>query len=251
MTEESRDPRNGPVPASLDQEFLQSESMRGVRFLLEYAKAEEVLNRWAVRSTIVVFGSARAFESGSPRHLAWYRQAREFGRIASQEGGALAGNDGVRDNVVATGGGPGIMEAANRGARDAGAPTIGFGITLPREQRPNAYITPELTFEFGYFAMRKLHLALRANALVVFPGGFGTLDELFELLTLSQTGRGPRIPIVLFDSTFWQRIVNFEGLVEEGMIGQRDLELFDFADEAREAWDTLAAQGLGADRDKA
>ena len=192
--------------AALDQEFILSDSMRGVRFLLEYAKAEERLRAWGVRSTIVVFGSARVrsadgIPAGRDRGRAafWYEEARRFGRLASERGGALYPRDGVRDNVIATGGGPGVMEAANRGAMEAGAPSIGFNITLPHEQEPNPYTTPDLTFNFHYFAMRKMHLAMRANALVVFPGGFGTLDELFEILTLRQTGKAPRIPVALFD----------------------------------------------------
>jgi len=232
------------LPAALDQEFILGDSMRGVRFLLEYAKAEEHLRRWGVRSTIVVFGSARVNESQGGRRSWWYEQSRAFGRLASEKGGALADHEGMRDNVIATGGGPGIMEAANRGAIDAGAPTIGFNIRLPMEQEPNPYITPDLSFEFHYFAMRKMHLAMRANALVVFPGGFGTLDELFEILTLSQTEKAPRIPTVLFDRDYWTRIVNFDALVEEGMIASRDLELFDFANDHQEAWDTLVSHGL-------
>jgi len=249
--------------AVTDEEFLLGDSTRGVRFLLEYAKPEEYLRTWGIRSTIVVFGSARVRPAGDPaagtapvpgvpdarfqgsaRASRWYEEARLFGRIASERGGALHARDGVRDNVIATGGGPGIMEAANRGAWEAGAPTIGFNITLPHEQEPNAYSTPDLTFRFHYFAMRKMHLAMRANALVVFPGGFGTLDELFELLTLQQTGKTSRLPIVLFDKSFWTRIVNFEALAEEGMINAEDLNLFDFADSAEEAWDRLVQRGL-------
>ncbi len=232
------------LPAALDREFLFGDSMRGVRFLLEYAKAEEHLRNWSVRSTIIVFGSARIREHDAGRRGWWYDQARRFGRIASERGGAMKDNSGVRDNVIATGGGPGIMEAANRGAREAGAPTIGFNIELPREQEPNPYITPDLCFSFHYFAMRKMHLAMRAHALVVFPGGFGTLDELFEMLTLSQTERAPTIPVVLFDGDYWRRIVNFEALAEEGMIAPADLDLFDFANDAEEAWATLRRRGL-------
>ncbi|TJX00384.1 LOG family protein, partial [Neisseria gonorrhoeae] len=131
---------------------------------------------------------------------------------------ALTDNGGVRDNVIATGGGPGIMEAANRGASDAGAPSIGFNITLPREQKPNPYSTPGLTFQFHYFAMRKMHLAMRANALVAFPGGFGTFDELFEIITLRQTNKSPAIPIVLFDEKYWRSAVNFDVLIDNGMV---------------------------------
>ena len=213
--------------AALDHDFLMGASMRGVRFMLEYAKSDEALRAWGVRSTIVVFGSARVAEQGEGRQAFWYEQAREFGRIASQRGGAILGQSGQpRDNVIATGGGPGVMEAANRGACEAGAPSIGFNITLPHEQYPNPYSTAELTFRFHYFGMRKMHLAMRANALVVFPGGFGTLDELFELLTLRQTGKAPPIPIVLVDEAYWRGIVDFERMRQEGMVAQRDLDIF-------------------------
>lgn len=249
--------------AALDTEFLLGDSTRGLRFMLEYQKAEERLRAWGIRTTIVVFGSARVLHRGSddpaaataplppgaePRAGAasarWYDEAREFGRIASERGGALRPIDGVLDNVIATGGGPGIMEAANRGAADVGAPSIGFNIRLPFEQEPNAYSTPDLTFQFHYFAMRKMHLAMRAAALVVFPGGFGTMDELFEILTLRQTEKAPFIPIVLFDRHYWSKVINFEALLAEGMIGEDDLDLFEFAESAEEAWDCLVRKGL-------
>jgi uncharacterized protein (TIGR00730 family) len=197
-----------------------------------------------VRSTIVVFGSARVREDGPGRQAAWYAAAREFGAIASKRGGAFLDGGQSRDNVVATGGGPGLMEAANRGAVEAGAPTIGFNITLPHEQDPNPYTTPELTFRFHYFAMRKMHLAMRANALVVFPGGFGTFDELFEILTLRQTDKMPKIPVVLFDQAYWRSVVRFDALIEAGMIDAADLELFRFAEDAEELWSALCAGGL-------
>lgn len=243
MTQTNEDDDNGAqlnspsyrLPA-LDQDFLLGDSMRGVRFLLEYAKAEEALRDWGVRSTVVVFGSARVREDGAGRQAAWYRDAREFGRIVSVEGGALHPRDGLRDNVIATGGGPGLMEAANRGAFDVGAPSIGFNIRLPWEQEPNRFSTPELTFRFHYFAMRKMHLAMRANALVIFPGGFGTMDEMFEMLTLKQTGKAPPIPILLFDEAYWTSVVNFEGLLEAGMLGRDDLGIFRFANRPEEAW---------------
>ena len=201
-----------------DQEFLLRDEMRPFRFGMEYAKAEYALRDWGVRSTVVVFGSARcpsaedaAAQAKKARGAAekraaqkaldrsrFYEDARAFGRIVSMRGGALAASGAPRDNVIATGGGPGIMEAANRGASECGAPSIGFNITLPHEQAPNPWSTPELTFRFHYFAMRKMHLAMRANALAVFPGGFGTMDELFELLTLVQTGKAPSVPIILF-----------------------------------------------------
>jgi uncharacterized protein (TIGR00730 family) len=151
----------------------------------------------------------------------------------------------VRHNVIATGGGPGIMEAANRGAYDVGAPSIGYNITLPLEQEPNAYSTPELTLRFHYFAMRKMHFAIRAAALVVFPGGFGTFDELFEILTLRQTGKSDEnLPILLYDRKYWRSAVNFEYLAEMGVIGPGDLTLFDFADDPEEAWTALVKGGI-------
>jgi uncharacterized protein (TIGR00730 family) len=240
--------------AAFDQDFLLGDSMRGVRFLLEYAKAEERLRAWGVRSTIVVFGSARVrrgneessepASSNNPRRARWYEQARLFGKLASLKGGALHPINSMRDNVIATGGGGGIMEAVSRGAWEAGAPAIGFNIRLPSEQEPNAFLTPDLTFNFHYFAMRKMHLAMRANALVVFPGGFGTLDELFEMLTLHQSGKVSSVPIVLFDRSYWTKLVNFEFLAEEGMIAPADLTLFGFADDYEEIWKTLVERGL-------
>jgi uncharacterized protein (TIGR00730 family) len=239
-----------------DVEFLMRDSMRGVRFLLEYAKAEEHLRDWGVRSTVVVFGSARVEPAPegtggiegkphpAPRSAVWYEEARRFGGIVSERGGALTPVDGKRDNVIATGGGPGIMEAANRGAYEAGAPSIGFNIRLPSEEEPNPYTTPELTFQFHYFAMRKMHLAMRANALVVFPGGFGTFDELFEILTLRQTDKAPRIPIVLFDESYWRSVINFDVLVRHGMIRAEDIDLFRFAEDAEGVWSALMAGGL-------
>jgi uncharacterized protein (TIGR00730 family) len=227
------------LPA-LDPDFLLGDSMRGVRLQLEYEKAEEILRAWTVRSTIVVFGSARTH----PDKGTWYEEARRFGRIASERGGALKPDGSVRDNVIATGGGPGIMEAANRGAMDAGAPSIGFNIGLPHEQEPNAYSTPELTFQFHYFAVRKLHFAMRANALMIFPGGFGTLDEFFELVTLMQTGKMHHIPVVLMDKDYWSKVINFEVLAQAGTIGPEDLKLFSFADDAESAWSELVRLGL-------
>jgi uncharacterized protein (TIGR00730 family) len=232
------------LPA-LDQEFLLSDSMRGVRFLLEYAKAEQVLRRWQIVSTIVVFGSARVREDGPPQHAHWYEQARLFGRIASQRGGSLQQpEDGVL-NVITTGGGPGIMEAANRGATEAGAPSIGFNITLPTEQQPNPYSTPELTFRFHYFAMRKMHLAMRAAALVVFPGGFGTLDELFEVLTLQQTRKAPPIPTILVDEEYWRGAINFSWFARHGMVSASEIELFSFAADGEDAWRQLERRSVG------
>lgn len=241
-----RDPSSFPayrLPA-LDQDFLLGDSMRGVRFLLEYSKAEEALRAWQVRSTIVAFGSARVREDGPGEQARWYEQARQFGRITSERGGALCEQAQPRDNVIATGGGPGLMEAANRGAMEAGAPSIGFNVALPHEQMPNPYTTPELTFQFHYFAMRKMHLAMRANGLVVFPGGFGTLDELFEILTLRATDKSPPIAIVLFDEAYWRSIVNFDALVAQGMVTPQECALFRFADDAEGAWAALESEGL-------
>jgi len=224
------------LPAS-DPDFILSDSMQGVRFLLEFAKADERLRSWGVRTTIVVLGSARIREAngdgrGVPAAASmarWYDEARRFGRIVSERGGALAPIDGQRDNVIATGGGPGIMEAANRGACDVGAPSIGFNIQLPREQEPNPYSTPELTFQFHSFAMRKMHLAMRAAGVVAFPGGFGTLAELFEVLTLVQTRKGRLIPLVCVDRNYWTQVVNFHALLHAGVISPADLSLLRFA----------------------
>lgn len=237
--------------AALDQDFLLGESMRGARFLLEYEKADQILKRLNVKSTIVVFGSARTREDGPGKQAFWYNQARSFGRIASERGGALSDEDGVHRNVIATGGGPGTMGAANRGARDAGAMTIGYNIRLPLEQEPNPYTTPELTFQFHYFAMRKMHFAMRANALVVFPGGFGTFDELFEILTLRQTGKASQMPIVLFDEAYWRDVVHFDKLAEYGVIDRADLALFRFSDSAEATWEALVEQGLGVENPSA
>lgn len=252
-----------------DLAFLRREDMRDVRFQLEYAKADTLLSEWGIRSTIIVFGSARIpspeqaqmllDQARTPEEVAhaqrraaqtpWYEAAREFGAIASERGGAFAPRNRWRDNVIATGGGPGAMEAANRGAFEIGAPSIGFNITLPTEQEPNPYTTPELTFQFHYFALRKMHLAIRANALVVFPGGYGTLDELFEILTLEQTGRAIK-PVVLFDKAYWTNLINFQHLVDHGMIAEKDLGLFTYADTPEEIWAHLVEKGvLDAPRD--
>jgi len=254
--DEKTSPSRSSLLAVEDVDFLLRPEMRSIRFALEYSKADLLLRDWGIRSTIIVFGSARCHSPETAKgleetpslskQLRWYDEARHFGRIASQRGGALAPQDRWRDNVIATGGGPGLMEAANRGASEAGAPTIGFNITLPQEQRPNPYITPELSFRFHYFAMRKMHLAMRANALIVFPGGFGTLDEMFEILTLQQTRKALPAPIVLFDQGYWRRLINFDALVEEAMISPQDLALFEFADTAEDVWNSLLKRGLKA-----
>ncbi len=251
------------LPA-LDSAFLTNrDEMRDLRVAIEYAKVELLLRDWGIRSTVVVFGSARtpspeqaealrrAAKGEAERRriderVALYQAAREFGRIVSEQGGAFAPHHRWRDNVIATGGGPGIMEAANRGAHEIGAPSIGFNIALPHEQEPNPYTTPELTFQFHYFGMRKMHLAMRANALMVFPGGFGTFDELFEILTLVQTKKTPAVPIVLFDHAYWQRVVNFDALVEAETIGREELALFEFADTVEDSWAILQKRGLTA-----
>ena len=247
-----------------DQEFLLRDEMRPFRFGMEYAKAEYALRDWGVRSTVVVFGSARTPSAEEAAALAkkargaaekraaqqaldrsrYYEDARAFARIVSMRGGALAASGAARDNVIATGGGPGIMEAANRGASESGAPSIGFNITLPHEQAPNSWSTPALTFRFHYFAMRKMHLAMRANALAVFPGGFGTFDELFEVLTLAQSEKMRPVPIVLFGRDYWNKVVNFAALAEEGMISEADLKLFEIVDTPEEGWASLIRRGL-------
>jgi uncharacterized protein (TIGR00730 family) len=228
------------LPA-LDTEFLLGDSTRGIRFQLEYQKAEEHLRNYGIDSTVVVFGSARVQHGASD---GWYDGARAFAKLCSERGGAKHGSKPLH-NVIATGGGPGIMEAANRGAYDADAPSIGYNITLPMEQEPNAYSTPDLTFRFHYFAMRKMHFAMRAAALVVFPGGFGTMDELFELLTLRQTGKMTKaLPVVLYDSAFWSRTINFQSFADAGLISPHDLKLFTMADTPQQAWDQLLSNGL-------
>ena len=254
------------IPADRDSEFLQREELRSVRIGLELLKPELIQREHGVRSTIVVFGSSRLQEpaaaqtalllaeqefAGSPRsaeaqrkasiarrHLAlakYYDVAREFGRLVS----STCQVDGRCDYVIVTGGGPGIMEAANRGAADVGAKSIGLNITLPHEQFPNPYITPELCFQFRYFAIRKMHFLIRAKALVAFPGGFGTLDELFETLTLLQSGKAQNVIVVLVGKEFWERIINWQWLVDNGLISSEDLHLFHYAETAQEAWDLI------------
>jgi uncharacterized protein (TIGR00730 family) len=215
-----------------DGEFLTRDELRPVRLQLELLKAEMALAERGIRSTIVMLGSARIpapeHAAAAPAGLAalapFYTQAREFARLATLR--ALA--TGNRDDVICTGGGPGIMEAGNRGAEDAGGISVSLNIVLPHEQVPNLYGTPELSFNFHYFAIRKMHFLMRARAIVVFPGGFGTLDELFEVLTLTQTGRMARLPILLFGEDFWRGVVNWQALVDAGTIAARDLELMTY-----------------------
>ena len=255
-----------------DTEFLLREELRPVRLQLELLKPELELLARGIEATIVTFGSARILEPEAARarretaearsraapddaSLAAavriaanlerlsrnYDEARRFARLVSTPRRA----DGQQRYVIVTGGGPGIMEAANRGAADAGAISIGHNIVLPHEQAPNPWITPELCFQFHYFALRKMHLMTRAKALIVFPGGFGTFDELFETLCLIQTGKSRPMPVLLFDRAYWNRVVGFQALVEEGVIDARDLALFDFVETAEEAWARIEAHYAG------
>lgn len=255
------------VLPELDSAFLQTDDLRGIRLMLEFHKPELHLKRAGVTSTVIVFGGTQiiprklaetdlglaqkelAAEPDNPQwqrrvqraesRLAkahYYDEACEFSRLVSSS----CQIDGRCDYVVVTGGGPGIMEAGNRGAFEAGAKSIGLNITLPEEQHPNPYITPDLCFMFRYFAMRKMHFLLRAKALVVFPGGFGTLDELFDALTLRQTNRMQVIPIILYGSEYWNRVIDFQFLADEGVIRDEHLELFQFADSPEEAWNIIA-----------
>jgi uncharacterized protein (TIGR00730 family) len=246
-----------------DVEFLQSDAMRQLRLALEFSKVDLVLKERGIASTVVVWGSHRIISPQEAEEVlgrardpvalkaakqqkrlsAWYQEARNFGRIVSERGGALA-TDGTRQNVIVTGGGPGIMEAANRGAIDAGAPSIGFNIVLPEEQEPNAFTTPDLTFRFHYFGIRKMHFAMRANALAVFPGGFGTLDELFEILTLKQTRKCALMPVILFSREYWRSTINFEALAELELIDREEAALFEIVNSAEEAWSVIVRRGL-------
>ncbi|MBY6066469.1 TIGR00730 family Rossman fold protein [Leisingera aquaemixtae] len=226
--------------AFADQDFMYREELRPVRLQLELLKPELMLNERGIESTIVMFGGARIPD---PEHkdkartqtLAdlshFYDEAREFARLMTEK----SKQSGGRQNVVVTGGGPGVMEAGNRGAQDAGGHSIGLSIVLPHEQAPNGFVTPDLSFNFHYFAIRKMHFLMRARAITVFPGGFGTMDELFESLTLIQTGRMERVPFLLFGKEFWDRIINWEALADAGTISDQDLDLFRVVDTAQEA----------------
>jgi hypothetical protein len=232
--------------AYADDDFLLTDDLRGVRLMLEYLKPELSMEAHGIDSTVVVFGSTRIADAAAAPSRArfdrdYYAEARRF---ASLMASASREQEGL-ECVIMTGGGPGIMEAANRGAADAGAESIGLNIVLPREQVPNPYITPELSFQFHYFALRKLHFLLRAKALVVFPGGYGTLDELFEALTLLQTKRIKPMPVLLFGESFWRRIVDFEAMVEVGVIAREDAELFRFVETAEAAVDIIRRNGGG------
>ena len=230
-----------------NEEFLDSDDARPLRILAEYLAPMHAFHRERIRDTIVFFGSARLASEGPLGH--YYDAARELARQVTTWSKNLPSHS--HRYVVCTGGGGGIMEAANRGASDAGGKTIGLNIGLPHEQQPNPYITRELAFEFHYFFMRKLWFAHLARALVVFPGGFGTLDELMEILTLMQTGKiARRIPVVLYGSSYWNEIVNFEALVRHGMITREDLALFQFADDPATALGLLQA-GIAAELEEA
>jgi hypothetical protein len=252
--------------ADRDLDFLQEDDSRGVRLQLEYLKVETALRKHDIRHTIVVFGGTRIVEaSAAARQLEqaksalaadpsnaerkqalsiaqrvqakskYYELARELGRLVGRAGKNARGGQ----TLIMTGGGPGIMEAANRGASDVGAQSIGLNISLPHEQFPNPYITPELCFKFRYFALRKLHFVMRARALVAFPGGFGTLDELFEVLALAQTGKTPPVPVVLIGEAYWRQVFDANFLCQEGVIDAADLKLFWFAETAEDAWRSI------------
>lgn len=229
--------------AFADPDFLAREELRPVRLQLELLKPEILMSEARVLSTVVMFGSARIPDPENPEgarspaaELArYYAEAREFARLVTEK----CVSAGRRDGVIVTGGGPGIMEAGNRGAADAGGVSIGLNVVLPHEQEPNRYITPELCFNFHYFGIRKMHFLIRARAIAFFPGGFGTLDELFESLTLIQTRRMEPVPILLFGRDFWERIVNWQALSEAGTIAPQDLDLFRYVETAAEAVEAM------------
>lgn len=251
--------------AFADNEFLMQDELRHVRLQLEYLKPQLVLEQHNITATIVVFGSARflspdqaktavalaekqlAAADTAQNQQALLRAKKQLDNskyyTASQQFSALATRYSCCNPdcamTIISGGGPGVMEAANRGAMDAGGESIGLNIVLPREQQPNPYITPQFCFQFHYFAIRKMHFLQRARALVAFPGGFGTLDELFETLTLIQTKKAARVPVILYDKAFWQKLINFDMMVEEGVISASDLELIQYADTAEHAWQLI------------
>ena len=227
-----------------DPDFLCQDALRPVRLQLELLKPEMMLDEAGIESTIVLFGGARIpdpahKDTARTQTLAdlsrFYDETRNFARLMTQR----SMKSGGKEDVIVTGGGPGVMEAGNRGAQDAGGKSIGLNIVLPFEQAPNAYVTPELCFNFHYFAIRKMHFLLRARAVCVFPGGFGTLDELFESLTLIQTGRMDPVPFLLFGKDFWEKIINWDALSDAGTISPEDLDLFRFVDSAEEAIDII------------
>jgi len=245
--------------AFADPEFLLRRETRGIRFQLEMLKPDMDQIAAGIENTIVVFGSARfpapedadaallAARAGTDasalaqaergvRNAVYYEQARLFARLVAAHS---ADKPAAERLYIATGGGPGIMEAANRGAHELGAANVGLNIALPHEQSANPYVTPALSFKFHYFALRKMHFMMRAKALAAFPGGFGTLDELFEVITLVQTGKAKPVPIVLFGSDYWKRLINFDVLIEAGAISPQDLDLFSYVDTPEEAWECI------------
>jgi uncharacterized protein (TIGR00730 family) len=252
--------------AFADDDFLMQDELRHVRLQLEYLKPQLILEQNQIKATVVVFGSARfvsrqqaermvaeattelaqypeAFElqqklKDAKRQLknsAYYEAAAEFSRIVTEHSQSCPDTS----LMIISGGGPGVMEAANKGAYQAGGQSIGLNIVLPHEQKPNPYITPQFCFRFHYFAIRKMHFLQRARALVAFPGGFGTLDELFETLTLLQTGKANTVPVILYDKHFWTRLINFDLLVEEGLIKAEDMQLIQFVDTPEQAWQAI------------
>lgn len=234
--------------AFADNDFLCRDELRPVRLQLELLKPQMMLDEYGVNSTIVLFGGARIPEpakkdTARTKTLAdlsrFYDEAREFSRLMTLK----SNESGGREDVVVTGGGPGVMEAGNRGAVDAGGVSIGLNIVLPFEQAPNEYVTPDLCFNFHYFAIRKMHFLMRAKAICVFPGGFGTMDELFEALTLIQTGRMQRVPFVLFGREFWEGIINWDALADAGTISAEDLDLFRFVETGAEAMELIENWG--------
>lgn len=242
-----------------DPEFLLRRETRGIRFQLEMLKPDLDLAEQGIDNTIVVFGSARflspqdaqtsleraessqnaadiAIAHRQVRNAKYYDEARLFARLVANHSAHRRREERL---FIATGGGPGVMEGANRGAHEMGAPSVGLNISLPHEQRPNTYISPQLSFKFHYFALRKMHFMMRAKALVAFPGGFGTLDELFEVITLVQTRKSKAVPIVLFGTSYWKKIINWEALAEEGVISEQDLNLVTYVDDHAAAWNVI------------
>lgn len=238
-----------------DDDFLCRDELRPVRLQLELLKPEMGLDAHGIKSTIVLFGGARIPEP-SKKHTArtetlaelsrFYDETREFARLMTLKSMETGG----KEDVIVTGGGPGVMEAGNRGAVDAGGQSIGLNIVLPFEQAPNEYVTPELCFNFHYFAIRKMHFLMRAKAICVFPGGFGTMDETFEALTLIQTGRMQRVPFLLFGRAFWEKIINWEALADAGTISAEDLDLFRFVETAAEAMELIETWDIPTARDQ-
>ena len=240
--------------AFADEAFMEREELRPVRLQLELLKPQLLMDEYGVESTVVLFGGARIPEpekksQAKTPYLAelsrYYDEARRFARMVTERSLAMGG----KRDIVVTGGGPGVMEAGNRGAQEAGGISIGLNIVLPHEQAPNAYVTPDLCFNFHYFAIRKMHFLMRANAICVFPGGFGTLDEMFESLTLIQTGRMKPVPFLLFGRAFWERIINWQALADAGTIGPDDLKLITYVETAEEAFEVFcAAEGACGDQ---